>query len=51
MLILDEIRCPSCNRKLMELSGQAQTRCGKCKALVRVDTAAREIWIEKEPKK
>ena len=45
MLILDEVRCPGCKRKLMELKGQAQVKCTKCKALVSVDTEARKIYI------
>lgn len=48
MHILEEVRCPSCNRKLMELSGQAQVKCSKCKSMVIVDTEARKIYIKKE---
>lgn len=51
MLILEQIRCPSCNRRLMDLSGQAQVRCPKCKALVEVDTEARKIYIKTERQK
>ena len=45
MLILEQIRCPKCNRRLMDLNGQAQIRCPKCKSLVDVDTVARKINI------
>lgn len=48
MLILEEVRCPSCNRKLMELSGQAQVKCSKCKSLVIVDTEERKVYIKPE---
>lgn len=50
MLILEQIRCPNpqCNRRLVDLKGQAQIRCPKCKALVEVDTEARKIYIVKE---
>lgn len=51
MLILEQIRCPSCNRRLMDLNGQAQVRCPKCKALVEVDTEARKIYIKTERQK
>lgn len=53
MLILDEVRCPNCNRKLMELSGQAQIRCSKCKALLHIDTEndVRKIYVKEPPKK
>lgn len=45
MLILEQIRCPKCNRRLMDLKGQAQIRCPKCKALIEVDTDKRKIYI------
>lgn len=50
MLTLEQIRCPNpqCNRRLVDLKGQAQIRCPKCKALVGVDTDARKIVILKE---
>lgn len=48
MLVLEQIRCPECNRRLMDLSGHAQVRCPKCKALVEVDTEQRKIYIIKE---
>ncbi len=50
MLTLEQIRCPNpqCNRRLVDLKGQAQIRCPKCKALVGVDTDARKIFILKE---
>lgn len=51
MVVLEEVRCPQCNRKLMNLSGQAQTRCGKCKALVEIDTEARKVYIRPERQK
>lgn len=51
MLILEEVRCPQCNRKLMNISGQAQIKCSKCKALVEVDTEARKINIKREHRK
>ena len=48
MLTLEQIRCPQCNRRLVDLKGQAQIRCTKCKALVEVDTDARKIYIHKK---
>lgn len=32
----------------MDLSGQAQVRCPKCKALVEIDTEARKINVRIE---
>ncbi len=53
MLILEEVRCPGCNRKLAELNGQAQIKCSKCKAMVGVDTtiSPRKIYIKPERQK
>ena len=51
MLILEQIRCPHCNRRLMDLSGHAQVRCPKCKALVEIDTEARKVYIRPERQK
>ena len=51
MLILDEVRCPVCKRKLMELKGKAQVKCTKCKSLVAVDTTERKIYIINERQK
>ena len=51
MLILDEVRCPGCNRKLAELNGQAQIKCPKCKATVAVDTETRKVYIKPERQK
>lgn len=48
MLILEQIRCPQCNRRLVDLKGQAQIRCPKCKALIEIDTDARKIYIIKK---
>ena len=48
MLILEQVRCPECNRRLVDLKGQAQIRCPKCKALVDIDTEVRKIIIHKE---
>jgi phage FluMu protein Com len=49
-MILEQIRCPNpqCNRRLVDMKGQAQIRCPKCKALVEIDTDARKIYIRKE---
>lgn len=30
----------------MDMNGQAQIRCPKCKALVEIDTYARKIYIK-----
>jgi LSD1 subclass zinc finger protein len=49
--ILEEVRCPECGRKLMNMSGRAQVKCPKCKALVEVDTEARKIYIKPERQK
>ena len=35
----------------MDLSGQAQVRCPKCKALVEVDTVTRKIAVRIERRK
>lgn len=51
MLILEQIRCPQCNRRLMDLHGYAQVRCPKCKALVEIDTEARKVYIRPERQK
>jgi phage FluMu protein Com len=53
MIIYEQIRCPNpqCNRRLVDLHGQAQIRCPKCKALVEVDTEARKICIKAERQK
>ena len=51
MLILEEIRCPSCNRKLGNVRGQAQIKCSKCKSLIHIDTDMRKIYIKETPKK
>lgn len=51
MLILEEIRCPGCKRKLMNLSGQAQVKCPKCKAVVEIDTDTRKVYIKPERQK
>lgn len=51
MLILEQIRCPKCNRRLMDLSGQAQVRCPKCKSLIEIDTVARKLYIRVERQK
>lgn len=48
MIILEQIRCPKCNRRLVDLQGHAQIRCPKCKALVEVDTTTRKIYIKTE---
>lgn len=51
MKILEQVRCPECNRRLFDLSGRAQIRCPKCKALVEVDTDERKIYIREHQKK
>ena len=50
-MALEQVRCPVCNRRLMDVSGQAQIRCSKCKALVDIDTEARKINVRETPKK
>ena len=35
----------------MDVNGQAQIRCPKCKALVEVDTHERKIYIRQERQK
>ena len=40
-----------CNRRLMDMKGQAQIRCPKCKALVEVDTEARKLFVHTERRK
>ena len=34
----------------MDMNGQAQIRCPKCKALVEIDTTARKIYIKERHK-
>ena len=53
MLILEEIRCKECGRKLMELYGQAQVKCPKCKSMVFANIAdtKREVYIKPERQK
>ena len=51
MLTLEQIRCPQCNRRLMDLKGQAQVICPKCKSLVAVDTENRKVYIKAERRK
>lgn len=50
MTILEQVRCPHCGRRLADLEGRAQIRCGKCKALVDIDTIERKIHIIGKPK-
>lgn len=51
MLILEQVRCPNCNRRLADLNGQAQIKCPKCKTLLSIDTEKREIKIMTERQK
>ena len=48
MIIYEQIRCPNCNRRLVDMCGQAQIRCPKCKSLVEIDTVQRKIYIKKQ---
>lgn len=50
LLILEQIRCPKCNRRQMDLNGQAEIICPKCKSLIFVDTEARQIYIKEREK-
>lgn len=51
MPVLEQVRCPACNRRLVDLSGQAQIRCPKCKALVEVTTEPWKVYIRPERQK
>lgn len=51
MLVLEQIRCPKCNRRQMDLKGQAEIICPKCKSLIFVDTESRKIYIKEERQK
>ena len=51
MIVYEQVRCPNCNRRLVDMQGQAQIRCPKCKSLVEIDTAARKIFIKQSVKK
>lgn len=51
MLILEEVRCPQCSRKLGNLNGQAQIKCSKCKALVEIDIPNRKVYVRPERQK
>lgn len=48
MQVLEQVRCPQCNRRLVDLRGRAEIRCPKCKALVEIDTEAKTIHIQRE---
>ena len=48
MLVLEQVRCPHCHKRLCDLNGQAQIKCPKCKSLVEVDTETRKIYIKKK---
>ena len=48
MLILEEVRCPDCNRMLGLIKGQAEIRCPKCKSTWMIDTDARKIYKKAE---
>lgn len=51
MLILEEVRCRDCGRKLGHIKGQAEIRCPKCKATWWIDTEARKIMKKAERQK
>lgn len=51
MLILEQVRCPMCNRLLGNIKGQAQIKCPKCKAMVEVDTETRKCYVKAERQK
>lgn len=51
MIVLEEIRCPKCNKKLMTLNGQAEVQCPRCKALLHIDTAGRKLIVLQERQK
>lgn len=48
MIVLEEIRCPVCKKKLMTLNGYAEVMCPRCKALVTVDTGTRKITVKEK---
>ena len=50
-MILEEIRCPKCGRKLFKLNGQAEMPCPRCKTLLYIDTEARKVIIIHERQK
>lgn len=51
MLVLEQVRCPMCNRMLGNIKGQAQIKCSKCKALVHIDTDERKVYVKAERQK
>ena len=53
LIVLEEVRCPKCKKKLLNLSGQAEVLCPRCKALIYVDTTKRKVLIlqERQPQK
>ncbi len=51
MLVLEEVRCPQCNRRLGDLNGQARIKCPKCKAMVEVNTDTRKVYVRPERQK
>lgn len=48
MRILNQVRCPVCNRRLADLDGYAQIKCSKCKTLIAVNTETRKVQIIEE---
>ncbi len=44
--VLEQVRCPNCNRLLGNLNGQAEIKCPKCKSMIFVDTEKRKIFVK-----
>ena len=51
MLVLEQVRCPMCNRLLGNIKGQAQIKCSKCKSLIYIDTDMRKVYIAETRKR
>ena len=46
LIVLEEIRCPVCKKKLMTLTGRAEVMCPRCKSLIVADTETRIIMVK-----
>lgn len=50
MLVLEQVRCPICNKRLCDLNGQAQIKCPKCKSIIEIDTDKRKVYVKGKTK-
>ena len=45
-----EVRCPACQRFLMEVNGYGRARCSKCGADVHFDCSSMDATLTHQPK-